>query len=499
MEPGLAFAGSPPMLYVLEPVWNATWGKWFLWYLPSFGAAVLLMTLALTVWWIRRVWVRPRVAGQMYCRGCNHQLARPQLKLNEKKRAVWADAESKCPECGVRHKRGPVRGRARWVRLLIPALVSPMVMFVCALVLVATLKFFIASPWGSSTWPAMGVERVIGSWALERRAGALFSQSLRLLRVDPETGKADSLGIIDKWVGGGLEFVTPSGEFVVIAMNLEEELLVIDTRSGDRKSYSLAERDGEAISAYVLQFGRDGNSAFINRNFVESSGKLMNELVKFEPRSGRMETVGTVEEFPAFGGRGTHTNGHFELMELPDRVRWVHVTSRTNTSGRGEEIVLRWMAGRMLTEWTETTANGSFSVDFSADGSRCLVNDFVAGSTVVFDMESGQKVDAPATKRRERPEPWGPRISYAGPGRAEVRAMGGGRDVVGSLAISNTGMTLAATHDGRFAAAFGVRDVEPSWLGRLLGVPSTPAAEVRVWDFEKLLDAETEKAVQVGK
>ncbi|MBL8885292.1 MAG: hypothetical protein JNK16_01420 [Phycisphaerales bacterium] len=492
VEPGVMFAGSPPMLYVAEPVWNATWGRWFSWHSPTIAASVFLATLLITVWWTRRVGKRPRQVGRMYCRVCNHQLAKPQLKLNEKKRAVWADAESKCPECGVRHKRGPVRGRLRFTRMLPVLLVSPVVLFVCGLVMLATLRFHQRSAWGHGTWPVAGMDKLFGSWALERRSSAMQVQSTRLWRIDPRTNVAEAIGPIDSWGHSFQEFVSPDGRFVVSPVEHGRRLLVVDLKGGERAMYPPEEESRSYFS--VERFSIDGTRVFVEKTTFRDSGNL-HELMGFEPATGKFETIASVELPPEVRTSGVYTTRSFEFRETPVGIVWVHESSDRNATGRGEETTLRWEASGKTMKRMETSASGSIQTELSEDAKAVVVTDYIAGATMrAFDLETGADLSTvpPIGISQERDRLGPRRIQFVKAGTAIVLSLKGETRSVAELPVSADGWPLGGTQDGRFACGWKERDVAPSWIGRMLGAASKKAPDVRIWDFEKLLDADRE-------
>lgn len=495
-ETGLRFAGENTALFVLEPVWNATWGKWLGWHLPTIAATALVLVVVAGWWWGRRVWKRPRQAGRMYCRVCNHQLAKPQLKLNEKKRAVWADSESKCPECGVRHKRGPARGRSFVVRMLACGLIVPPLVLVACLTLVTTVAFYTppaaGAGWGSGTWPVEGLERVFGSWALERRWPAVLVQSSRLRRVDPKSGASEDLGLIDTWGLGHSDFVTEDGAWVVVPGETRTRMLVIDTRDGSRREFGLSESKGRTVHVSVKRFLADGTTALLER-WSEEGGVQWNELVKFDPRDGKSEAIGRVKRRPDPTMSGVYANSEFEVVERDGRVAWVHAAWTRSYSGRDEEVVLRWEQDGKLKERIEKTASGALHCELDEGGKYVIVRDRMAGTKKTIDLTSGEDSDVDVTVGWGGDRRKGPRLAWAGVGIAEVLSMNPARGRIATIRTSSKQFALSGSADGRFVAAAGDRDVPPGVLARLLGAPAKVGHEVRIWDLDLLIDRETEK------
>jgi len=490
-EPGLIFAGSPPMLYVAEPVWNATWARWFGWHSPTIAGSVILATLLAAVWWMRRVIKRPRQAGRMYCRVCNQQLAKPQLMLNEEKRAVWADAEAKCPECGVRHKRGPVRGRLQFARMMPVLLVAPVVLFVCGLVMLATLRFQQPSVWTGGTWPVSGMEKLLGAWSLGRRGITTNMQSTRLWRVDPRTGAKEQMGRFDSWNLAYMEFVSPDGKYAVAPVENGRRMMVIDLTSKARAVYAAGTDFLSNLS--MRRFSLDGTRVFIDKATYRNSGTL-HELVTFEPATGKFETIASVALPTGNPKAGTYSTQSYQFRETPERVAWVEKSDVRSATGRGESSVLRWEADGKKMERSDGSAAGSLQIELSDDGNACIVSDVMARTTKAFDLKTGDDlVTMPRVGDSQERDRAGPRIpGYSATGFVTIMSAKGVPREVGQLSVSAQGWSAMGSADGRFAAAQKERDVVTR-IGAMLGAPPTVAWNVQVWDFEKLLDRQTDE------
>lgn len=494
VEPGMQFAGPEPYLYVLEPVWNATWGKWLVWNLPTLSAWLLVGVVVLGLWVLWRVMRRPRQVGRMYCRGCNHQLAKPQLRLNERQRAVWADAEAKCPECGRRHRRGPVRGRSLWVRLIVSWLVVPPVGLACALVLLLMLGFHTPRSWAGVTWPTEGMEKIFGSWALERRLPEVVSQSYRLLKIDPATGAVRPLMFVDEFVRPGSDFVTPDGKYVILPQENGRRLRVVETLNGAARSYGFDESAGMTLVSYVLQFPSDGRSALVHRS-VEGASKSVNELLRFDPADGKMVLLGRVEVSDGPLKTVAIMGARFEVKETDRGLVWLHLNEQSDTTSSKQEMVVRWRAGDKELQRIETSANRTLKFEISLDGLYCDVIDYGARSNTVFSLETGETVEKVLPRPAANNRGMGPRLTHGGPGSVQVLAQSAPRNVVGTLKLHSNAWTAAGSLDGRYAAGVAERDVAPSWMRQLLGLAALRRPEVAIWDFSKLLDAETGEAI----
>ncbi len=493
--PSVVLAGSPPMVYVAEPVWNATWGRWLGWHAPTLVFSLGLLTVLVSCWWVRRVSMRPRQAGRMYCRGCNHQLTKPQLKLNEKKRAVWADDEARCPECGQRHLRGPVRGRLRSTRVLPVLLAAPVILAVCAVAMLATLQFHRGGAWASGTWPVLGMEKAFGSWALERRIPPMLMQSAQLWRIDPRTNEVEDIGPANAMFFGMREFVSPDGNFLVLAIENSRAILVIDLKDKSRRVYP---REGADLRVYSLQrFSEDGKRVFLTRSWYKKSGVRQDDLLEFDPQSGAFKELGTVQ-FPQDDGiLGRFSTPQFVFAETPSGVVWVHNQNVRNATGKNEFSTLRWEVDGKEMERKEESATGSLRIGLSADGNAVVVADFIAGTSRAFTLATGELLQSiPALGADgDRDRSGARRIQFSGNATIPVMALKGNGGEVGRLKISKQ-CWPCGSEDGRIACGWIERDVAPSWIGAMLGVPPTQAPVVRVWDFEKLLDPKTELPIR---
>lgn len=144
----------------------------------------------------------------------------------------------------------------------------------------------------------------------------------------------------------------------------------------------------------------------------------------------------------------------------------------------------------------EGSASGSLQIALTDDGSACIVSDMLARTTKAFDRRTGDELVSvpPAGERQERDQS-GPRmLGFSGNGVVTIMSRKGVPREVGQLSVSAQGMWAVGSVDGGFAAGWKEREVPSSWIGAMLGTTPTKAPNVLVWDFERLLDAETEEA-----
>jgi len=497
--PGMVVAGSPPMVYVAEPVWNATWGGWLRWHSPTVAMAIGFLAVLAAYWWIRRVWRRPRQGGRMYCRGCNYQLTSAQLKLNEEGRAIWANEDARCPECGLRHKRGPVRGRLRSTRMTAALVAVPVVLGICALTMLATLQFHQARPWASATWPALGMEKLFGAWALERRTTSMDVQSLRFWRIDPRTNEVEEVGAANSIFYGMMEFVSPDGRFLVVAVENSRGLLVIDLKDHSRRIFP---RAGPDQSTFVLhQFSNDGKRVFLTRSKYTMTGGRKEDFMEFDPKAGELKELGTVDLPPDVGVSGMVSMPQFVFQEMPSSMVWVHQQIVRNPNGTSTVSTIRWEADGKKMERKEESANGGFQIGLSADGTACILANPVTRTERAFTLATGESLKAipPMGPGADWQWNWGGArdIQYTGNPVIAVKSLKGNRREVGTIKVSKECWPRGSA-DGRFACGWIDRDVAPSLIGSMLESLPTKAPVVRVWDFEKLLDAETELPIGVA-
>jgi hypothetical protein len=489
-EPGLLFAGSPPMLYVAEPVWNVTWREWLVWNSPSIAAVALGVTLALAVWWLVRVWRRPRQMGLMYCRVCNHELKEPQVTVEAGRRASWANSVSKCPECGTRHKKGPVVGRASSTRVWPILVVASVVIGVSVFTLATTLQRFRVAGLGLSTWPIAGLDQLFGNWALTRKKPMFTVESVLLIRIDPRTGMREEIGRMGAWKRQQFrDFITRDGKFAVGMAEDSRGLVSIDLANRKRIEFPRG-RAADGSVFQLLRLSIDGKRMLVDRR--RNIGKEhVHDLLYFDPAKGEVEQIASLSLIEDSLAPGESVVTGFILLELADGVVWAHLTSVRNATGGQERLTIRWVADGIAMKRTEPS--GTWQVEISGDGKSCFVFNQWTRSRKKFQFLTGTDVEDTGHFQRQGWEWSGPRkVGLLVGGTAQVASLKKPARTVGLLSVSTRGWQHCGSEDGRFAAGWKERRIEPSWLGGLIGAPPTDAAEVLVWDFEKLLDSETE-------
>jgi hypothetical protein len=489
-EPGLQFAGSPPMLFVAEPAWDPSWVRWFSWHTPDIAAGALLIAGAVVVWAVLQLMRGGRAAGAMYCRGCGHELALPQVRMDASGVGIWANEEAKCPECGKRDERGPVRGaRVRWKAVTV-LVVSFAICITCGVMLASSLRVGGKLTAGrNETWPVVGLERVMGSWAPQRRLYSMAFEAFRFVRVDPETGAREDLGTVDTSMPRLMEFVSPDGKYVIASARRDHALVVINTNSKQSRRVSLAPNTpGFRGYLMVVQFSSDVSNVFVSCA-ARNGDKRRDELFAVELATGVSRSLAVVEFQSQASPKPNDSYSQFLVAEAGAETIWVHQVSRRGASGPREEVVLRWESADGKRERTEHAAGGMLMVRISEDGKYCVMEAGAARKSWAFALEDGldlEDVSSIATKRLEMPRLM---LMSDGRGKAVVRDFGAFALPRATLRVNAAGFAEFVQSKGdRFVAVVGDRAVEQNWISRLLGVPARKGSEVRIWDLQPVLD-----------
>ncbi|MBY0111210.1 MAG: hypothetical protein K2Y21_00205 [Phycisphaerales bacterium] len=472
-----AVENGKPVLYAAVPVWNATWGRWFMWHAPEIMVGVWLVVLIVLVWRVLHVRRTPREAGRRYCRRCNHQLTKPQLAFDERGRVQWAFAESKCPECGYRSKRVPVRGRKAWVRrlpwivvALVPLLVLPL--FVWMSLEQHQNAAFSPTP----TWPMAGLERAMGSAALQRAMHPSSVETAEFWRIDLEEGRVTrrySDAVVSQFTGH--PFVAPGGRLLVASSDNLNELVVLDTATGSSRFVSHP-RMPKGYPGMVRVVGfLDATRALIQR---QSSGRHADtcELDILHLPDGPFETIATVDV-----PRRSPTDVHRFVVALREnRVVWVLESTSFSPGGpQGSQIRMPFNDG------IRTLSAKAFSLDarFSTDGSAIVISDGSTGREEAFDSITGEPIAEPGKRLLAR-APEHPTLR----GTMFVRGLAAVTDdqrpgVRFTLpAGTPTGFPFPSIAPvGRFAVHTGDREVRSYWREILTGKPTRLEGEIRIF------------------
>lgn len=139
---------------------DSRWWPWLSDHRADAGALLAIGAAIVLVWWVRRVLLRPRTVGRLYCRGCNHDMNGG---------TAGVPVPERCQECGrLASARNCTRGRPRWFRLAsvsAPALVAAgmgIAFVVSGTQLGSTGRFGLLS-----AWPLEACSR-FASWPLWR-------------------------------------------------------------------------------------------------------------------------------------------------------------------------------------------------------------------------------------------------------------------------------------------------------------------------------------------
>lgn len=185
-EPEFRFGPHSDTLFIAQMTDRSGLAAWVHWHAPTLASIVLVCGLVLLLWRLRRVVHRFRQGGKTYCRKCNYLLTFPLVIPGPAGREVAADADTRCPECGVElAKHAPIVGRSVLTRLLVPGLISLLLIGASGRVLIGTLQPYRAgagAPWPSA-WLASKSPRL--AW---KRIGSTQPEWLRLSAYDLDQG-----------------------------------------------------------------------------------------------------------------------------------------------------------------------------------------------------------------------------------------------------------------------------------------------------------------------
>lgn len=473
-----AVENGKPVLYAAVPVWNATWGRWFTWHAPEIMVGSWLVVVIVLAWRLLHVRRTPREAGRRYCRRCNYQLTKPQLAFDERGRVQWASAEAKCPECGYRSKRLPVRGRSAWVRRL------PWI--ACSLIPLLVLPVFIwrsldryqsTAAYAIPTWPIQGLERALGTAALQRSTHAAAVQSAEFWRIDPADGRVTrrySDTIVSRFTLP--PFVVPGGKFLVALSEPLNGLVILDTATGVSRTVS-----HPAVSSTLPCFLRVLGFPDESRVFVQRQSSLKDsdvcELNVFHLPAGPYESVAKLS-VPREGP--TDSTAHeFDATMRGGQVVWaLHSTSWTTAASRTSQIRMR-VGGEIKMMYGMRFA---FRSRFSIDGTAILIWTS-SGREEAFDSITGELIATPDERILARASEHPTLISaFAGPGLAAIvdKERPGGKYLLPAGTPTGDLFPDFSPID-RFAVQIGDRAVASRWHEVLTGKPTRLEGEIRIF------------------
>lgn len=472
-----AIENGKPVLYAAVPVWNATWGRWFAWHAPEIMVGVWLVILIVLVRRLLHVRRTPRETGRRYCRRCNHQLTKPQLAFDERGRVQWASANAKCPECGVRTRRVPVRGRSGWVRRL-PWIVAALPVLLGLPLLVSSWLerhqplAFTSVP----TWPIQGLERGMGWAALRRRTYPTTVQTSEFWRIDPQSGR------VTRQYKGALAsqyvrppFVSPGGKYLVAPSDNPSKLLVLDTATS---ATWLLDRSEAAFvkPGYfrVLEF-LDGTRVFVQRQ-TNAADSDECELSILHLPNGPFQSIATLSVPRARKARwATH---EFNAVASNSRIVWLLESIFALDSGEqlGEIRIPIQNTIKTLTRkpFVSTTR-------LSLDGTALLLSNDQGGEDA-FDLDTGLPVQNPDARvflrKLEHPTLYATAVAK-GLAAISDRERGGALFKLPPITTSFRFPILAPI--GRLVAQQGEQSVSSQSHQILTGKPTRLEGEIRIF------------------
>lgn len=485
VEPQIAIAGTPSNVFIAEAVWNTTWWQWFTWHAPTIWLIAFVVVAIVLGRRIYGVLKKPQEIGKWYCPGCNQLLAAPHI--TDEKKAAWATAESRCPECGERSERGPIAGTKLGLRI------SRLTLPLWVIGWLLGMTFMNNVSWGKrgigqtrETWPLAGLEPVMGSWALYRTKPIEDVQGRRYWKLDPVTRKLTKLGEVARVRYALNKFVSPDGKFIVSEESVANAVVVIDTTTLESRRISFgAKGRWPWINQRILGYSDDGRTVFLERDADQG---LTDELFSLELASGEVERLGSITRagIGAMGGSG-HSLGSFQVSSSSRGSVWIHVEEIMTWSATERQMYVRWKSGGRLFEKDLGKRSDHGSVTLLPEANAVAIR--VAPFGKYFSLATGEEIERPETKpfeRRPRGALW-VNVNW-GRGSAVVQESKGSRKV-GKVLFAAQAQVYPAVNDARFFAAVGARKVDGPLSGWLRGVAQVDAPEVLVWDLDAIAAA----------
>lgn len=479
-----AVENGKPVLYAAVPVWNATWGRWFAWHAPEIMVGVWLVVLIVLVRRLLHVRRTPREKGRRYCRKCNHQLTKPQLAFDERGRVQWASAEARCPECGHRSKRVPVRGRSGWVRRLPWLLVSTPLILLLPLMFFGSIRAHLRVPGMSEpTWPIAGLQNVLGSWALQRRVPSFAVQSYAYLRIDPADGSVRRFRGVPATgaprIGG---FASPGGTKLVLSSDGPDGLVVLDTATGTSRVLRHPKATWTSIGRLRLHRFLGEDRVLVQRDVYETE----REVASLEAVDLVTGAFTTIVEMPFARSDGrVSVIREFESVGDVETLRWfVRCSSWDRTGMPSEEIAWRAESkvhSRVINRGPQGTVEYA---RLNRDGSAIVIAK-TSGGNEAIDFATGRSIEKPDPDVLE----WNTERSQSSvipmsPGVASIWDLNNSSknyQLKTSTAISMGFSSPVSSADGRWIAGLGDRPVASRWQQILTGKAETLEGEIRIW------------------
>jgi hypothetical protein len=479
-----ALENGKPVLYAAVPVWNATWGRWFMWHAPEIMVGLWLAVLIVLVRRLLHVRRTPREKGRRYCRKCNHQLTKPQLAFDERGRVQWASAEAKCPECGVRTRRVPVRGRSGWVRRLPWLLVATPLILLLPLLFLGSIRAHLRVPGMSEpTWPIAGLQNILGSWALQRRVPSFVVQSFAYWRIDPADGSVRRYGGMPATGTPRTDrFASPGGTKLVLSSDGPDGLVVLDTATGTSRVLRHPKATWTSIGRLRLHRFLGEDRVLVQRDVYETE----REVASLEAVDLVTGAFTTIVEMPFARSDGrVSVMREFESVGDAETLRWfVRCSSWDRTGVPSEEIVWRadsQMHTRVLSRRPQGVEEYS---RLNRDGSAIVIIK-TSGDNEAIDFETGRPIEKPGPDVLA----WNQETSQSSvvpmsPGVANVWDLNDSSKTYQLKTSTAIGMGYSApvsSADGRWIAGVGDRSVASRWHQILTGKAETLEGEIRIW------------------
>lgn len=479
-NPTMEFAGDPAALFVSEQIWGYPWYRVLQWHAPTIATVLMIGALVFVAARVLRVWNRPRRAGALYCRGCNHELSLPQAHFDESAKPRWKSEDARCPECGVRTEKPPVAGRS-WVKRLAPAVLLLLIAGgSSAWILATTLQparggvAFGVEP----TWPTAGIEKLAGWAALRRTMSTDDLRGMRVMRIDLATGERRTLLRVSKpaRIAPG---VTPNGEWVAqLDARGGGMLWIVQASTGSVREV----RWHGGFIGEVVGFSSDSRRAYLSRQIAANAQRTVGELWCVELESGDAKAIACVEfDHPGLPFGAPRARPRFVVIDDERGLDWVH--HQVYGAGPARVDVFRRMKEGAI-EAIEVHGNRDSMAEVAVlNEDRSAVEFSSRSDDAVFAIDLRQ---AQVSGIRARPlAEWdGRRFLFWTPSGFEVRRWGGQSPLVSleTPVLAAVPSRPIVSSNGRYVAAFLVRSETKQATG---SGPATSKSvpEIRIWDM----------------
>lgn len=484
-RPYLQFVGDS--LFVVSTEWNQWTSSWFLYHAPTAivlaaGICVLMMVRQLA-----RARSAGRVVGRVYCRRCRHELVEPQIRYAESGHPAWADASSRCPECGRRERLR--RWPRAWRRIGL--------WFAASLLVVAgALAGFRATtttpdpskPWDDTLrWPFPQLAIAAPKWTISSKVRDRELERVSVSRVSLSTGDVEHLFRAGR-------FATPSiasagGRVVAQSWGVSpDSVRYLDRKTGELRTVRVAEFDGDFVD--VMGYSRDERAIYVRRLFSSfdrrSAIQPRSEVLAIDVATGRMSSIAR----SVFDRKEIEIVGwtFSRAVEDDQGLRWFFAFNQLNRGGPQRMLGVvgtpagdsrYWIspAPMMLAQWEGDPE--SIPLDES-DPVRIRNRER-------WMFKDGTRVTEPA--RGQSPK-GGDRIVIS-PGSVGPNSSDAGvSDVDASAPFAVLRLRAQPIHwwvspDGRYVAAI-VSGNRPSWVRNFISTwPPDRSGKLLVWDLQQ--------------